>query len=129
MKTTIAIYLILILTCLTFNCVQETQLKTITFSIDMRNETNVSNVGIRGNISPLSWEESTVMTDDTKDGIYTTTVQFKTANAGLEFKFVANDEAFELVDQDNRQLRFGYVPETIYYRAVFDSAESSFSSK
>jgi adenine specific DNA methylase Mod len=95
----------------------------------MNNETGVSNVGIRGNISPLSWEESTVMTDDTNDGFYTTTVKLKTANSGLEFKFVTNDKVFELVDQDNRQLRFEYAPETISYRAVFDRAESSFSSK
>lgn len=106
-----------------FNCVQEKHQKIIQFKVDMRNETKISKVGIRGNTSPLSWNETFYMTDANNDGVYEGEIQLKSASYNIEFKFVNQNENFELQDQPNRSIRFEYKPETIMYSTIFNNLE------
>jgi len=69
---------------------------TITLQIDM-NDTNFepgTKIGLRGNLAPLSWYESTPMTDPEKDGIFSATINFADANPGdrLLYKYMAGDK-------------------------------------
>lgn len=114
---------ILSLIVLTFSCVQETQPKTITMMVDMNQVDNPSQVGIRGSSKPLSWNSTTFMTDDNSDGIYEITFDLSTASYDIEFKFVNNDQDFELQDQSNRSLTFDYKPESIVYLAKFNNSK------
>ncbi len=81
---------------------QENQL--ITFRIDM-NDTfpnlrdSILNLGIRGNIAPLSWVRGIKLKDHDKDGIYTTTIAFKKQNESqVIFKYVLNEVEWESGD-------------------------------
>ncbi len=106
-----------------FNCVQETHLKTIRFKLDMRNETIANKVGVRGNTSPLSWNETFYLTDDNNDSIYEGEIKLNSASYDIEFKFVNQDDSFELQDQPNRSIRFAYKPEIIIYEATFNDSK------
>ena len=103
-----------------YSCVQETHLKTVTFKVDMRSVENPAQVGIRGNFTDNSWNETLLMTDQDMDGIYELTIERKTAANDIEFKFVNQYDEFELQGQDNRSIVFEYKPETIAYEAVFN---------
>lgn len=115
---------ILILSILLTSCVQEAHLKTVHVSVDMNGISNPKNVGIRGS-HPLSWEETTPLTDTNNDGIFEGTFSFYTASHGVQFKFVNNSQEFELNGSDNRTLKFNYEPETIRYYATFDDVAST----
>ena len=119
MKTFKSIVVIISLISLC-NCVQKAHPKTIIVKVDMSNIEDVSSVGIRGN-NPLSWDETTFLNDDDADGIYEGTFDIYTANYDIEFKFLKNNDQFELEGQNNRSLKFEYKPETIEYKAVFDN--------
>lgn len=80
-------------------------------------------MGIRGNTSPLSWNETFYMTDANNDGVYEGEIQLKSASYNIEFKFVNQNENFELQDQPNRSIRFEYKPETIMYSTIFNNLE------
>lgn len=105
------------------SCVQETQLKTITVVVDMNAFENVSKVGIRGGSNPMSWEETMYLSDEDGDGLYETTFEIRSASYDLSFKFVNNNNEFELQDQNNRSIPFDYKPETIIYTTVFNNPQ------
>ncbi|MCB9274166.1 MAG: hypothetical protein H6564_09010 [Lewinellaceae bacterium] len=83
---------------------------TLQFSVDMNpviaQVKNLSSVGVRGNLPPLSWEASIPMQDEDGDGIYTATVTFPEAraNAALEYKYIYDDQHWELPSQN--RIRF-----------------------
>ncbi|MET1259506.1 hypothetical protein ABV409_09190 [Flagellimonas sp. DF-77] len=105
-------------------CVQQEHAKTVTFKVDMNGITNVANVGLRGQFTSPSWQVTIPMTDTDGDGIYEVTLEEKTAQNSVSFKFVNQSDQVELACQENRRITFDYRPETIEYSAVFDSAES-----
>ena len=109
-----------IVLCLLVGCVQDTHKKTLTISVDMSQQHNFQSVGIRGNLKPLSWEENTPLTDPDGDGIYEVALEMHTASDYLQFKFVKNQDEFELDGKDNRLIKFEYKPQTLSYSAVFD---------
>ena len=116
--------LLIIFAVLSVACVQERHLKTVTFKVDMRNVENTENVGIRGNFTEDRWNETILLTDEDNDGIYETTITQETAFNDIQFKFVNQNDNFELKDADNRILKFEYKPEIITYEAIFNSPES-----
>lgn len=103
------------------SCVQEEHEKQVTLSVDMNGTENVESVGIRGDFLPNKWRETVPMSDNNNDGIYEITFSEKTAVYGIEFKFVKNNDEFELQNQNNRELVFEYKPETIQYIAKFNN--------
>lgn len=117
--------LILITTILFASCVQETHKKEITFLVDMNGVEDVRSVGIRGNFLPDQWRKTVPMSDEDNDGIYQITFAEKTAAYGIEFKFVKNDNEFELQGKDNREIVFEYRPETITYKAIFNNMNTT----
>jgi hypothetical protein len=115
--------LALVLALFLASCVQEEHQKTVTVYLDMNGIENVGNVGIRGNFTDPSWQQLVPLTDEDRDGIYTTTLSQKTAVYGIEFKFVNQESEYELKDQPNRELIFEYKPETIEYIAKFNNSK------
>jgi hypothetical protein len=101
--------------------VQKKMKKTITFTLNMRQAPPFKDVGIRGGLPPLSWQESLPMFDPDGDSLYSASVELETGQYGLEFKF-ETDGTYELCGEPNRLLRFRYEPETLEYRARFDRA-------
>ena len=128
MKNTIKTIILAFIVTLT-SCVQEEHEKSVTLSVDMNGIENFDSIGIRGDFLPNRWRETVPMTDDNNDGIYEITFTEKTAVYGIEFKFVKNNNEFELQDQGNRELVFEYKPETIEYYAVFNNKESNIKRK
>ena len=116
-------YCCLLLGLVFSSCVQETHVKKVSFQIDMKNVQDFETVGIRGDIKPLSWQETTFLNDVDQDSIYSTTLEFDTASNQLNFKFVIDGEVFELEGQDNRALPFEYRPEELNYSTAFDQEE------
>ncbi len=104
-------------------CVQETHRKTITFSVDMRQQTSLEEVGIRGSLSPLSWDQTTYLQDEDNDSIFEVTLDFDTASNQIQFKFVKQDDLFELDCRPNRYILLEYQPETLSYSGRFDVVE------
>ena len=113
-------FVLVIVLCLMLGCVQDTHKKTLTISVDMSQQTYFESVGIRGNLKPLSWEENTLLNDPDGDGIYEVALELDTASDYLQFKFVKNEDEFELDGKDNRLIKFEYRPEALSYSAVFD---------
>lgn len=109
---------ILVISLIT-SCVQEKHKKTIHFSLDMTQVEDVRNVGVRGT-NPLSWNETLPLTDKDQDGIYETSIEIFSADNGIEFKFVNQNDQFELPNQNNRVISFKYKPEDIIYEAIFN---------
>lgn len=103
-------------------CVQQSHQKVIKVNLDMRGVENPENVGIRGQ-SPLSWDETTYLEDPDGDGLFEGKFEFYTTVSKIEFKFVNQDEVFELEGQNNRFITFEYKPETMTYSAVFDDPD------
>lgn len=122
-------HILIIILALSFtNCVQETHLKTVTFKVDMRQVDNPSQVGVRGNFTENSWNDTLLMTDNDADGVYELTIEKKTAINGIEFKFVNAYDQFELKDQNNRSIQFEYRPEMIVYEAAFNKPKGTQTS-
>ncbi len=105
-------------------CVQETHLKTVTMRVDMNTVENVGNVGLRGNFTSPPWQETLLLEDPDGDGVYEGTFSQQAANGQISFKFVNQNEQFELPGQDNRSLSFEYKPETIVYTAKFNDPKA-----
>lgn len=124
LKTTFAIVLLALFS----SCVQDVHKKTISVSVDMNTVENHSQVGIRGNY-PLSWEETTYLNDDDNDGIYEGEFEIFTASNDISFKFVTNNDQFELDGQDNRSLTFEYKPEIIRYEAKFNDPNANITKQ
>ncbi len=112
---------------LAYSCVQDKHSKTIHFKINMKQIHNISNVGLRGDTAPLSWNETLLLTDEDGDSIYDGEIQLNSASYDIEFKFVNQDTIFELQDQPNRSIRFEYKPEKIIYEATFNNPNSEIS--
>lgn len=76
----------------------------VTFKLDlseeMKNVQDVSTVGIRGNVLPLSWEKTYRMSDADHDHIYEATVTFEitTPSLQLEYKFMHDGSGWETTD-------------------------------
>lgn len=76
----------------------------LTFQVDMRTTGLLGNdspidVGLRGNIQPLSWVKGIPLTDEDKDGIYTATVAFEREGSHeVYFKYVLNQIEWESGD-------------------------------
>ena len=104
-------------------CVQQTHEKTIHFTVNSYPTEVGRAIGIRGDIQPLSWQETTLLTDEDGDGIYEAVLTFDTASNQLNFKFVDGDDSFELQGQNNRVLPFEYREESIQFISSFDSEE------
>ena len=107
------------------SCVQETHLKTITFKVDMNDIENVSEVGIRGSFTSNPWKKTIFFSDEDSDGIYEGTLSLKTAHSRVEFKFVNQNDQFELQDQNNRSIEFESKPEIILYEDVFNNEKKT----
>lgn len=110
------------------SCVQETHLKTVTFKVNMNGLETVDKIGVRGPFTDKPWQETIYFTDDDNDGIYQGTITQKTAQNSVEFKFVNQDDQFELKDQGNRRITFEYKPENILYEADFDNPDGKQST-
>ncbi|AXG71106.1 hypothetical protein KORDIASMS9_03361 [Kordia sp. SMS9] len=128
MKHLFSILTLLLLISIT-SCVQETHLKTITFKVRMNGVENPKNVGIKGNFTNPSWKQLIPMTDDNNDGIYEVTLSEKTAANGIQFKFVNQNDQYEMKNQPNRTLKFKYQPQTLTYIATFNIAESTVTAQ
>lgn len=114
-------YLLAVLLCLLSCNAQEYK---VTFKVDMTSE-EIKEVGIRGNISPLSENKDYPLLDENGDGIYEVTVTFKTSTKNLRFKFT-NGESTELQGSDNRILWFKTEPinaEYVYNEYIYHSPE------
>ena len=61
-------------------------------------------IGIRGNMTPLSWEKTYYLKDDNQDGIYEGNIDLEQDATILEFKFVHSDVVWELATETNRVL-------------------------
>lgn len=62
---------------------------SIVFNIDDLPNDQLQNVGIRGNVSPLSWEQSLLL--EKKGNVYSITIDFQETDEELQFKFVNFD--------------------------------------
>ena len=119
MKSTYILFIALMVMALS-GCVQKTHQKTIHFKLDMTKVENPKNVGVRGEFGSNPWNETFYFTDDDANGIYEGTITKHTGQGGIEFKFVSNDDVFELQGQNNRFIMFKYQPESIQYIATFN---------
>lgn len=91
---------------------------TVTFELDMNevaNPVEKGTVGIRGNISPLSWEKTYLLTDVDGDGIYTAAITFdsKKDKLWLRYKYVYGDVVWELEQMANRVLALNGAPAAV----------------
>ncbi|MGB3075063.1 MAG: nuclear transport factor 2 family protein [Chitinophagales bacterium] len=81
---------------------------TVTFLLDLSNEMknvkDISTIGIRGSVLPLSWEKTYAMSDKNHDHVYEATVTFEiiTKDLLLEYKFMHDNSSWE--ETDNRVL-------------------------
>lgn len=96
----------LLLLCLSF--LLAAQPGQVTFRLDMSG-IPAEEVGIKGSVSPLSWDEAYPLSDEDGDGIYEAEVTFDTSDQYVTFKFVKDGE-LELEGADNRILRFDAKP-------------------
>jgi hypothetical protein len=128
MKPIINIILVTTLLIIT-SCVQEEHLKTVAFKVDMNQIENVAQVGVRGPFTANPWKETIYLEDINNDGIYEGTIEQKTAQNQVEFKFVNLNDQFELKNQDTRIINFEYKAETILYQAIFNNPKGSQTSK
>jgi C-terminal processing protease CtpA/Prc len=85
----------------------------VKFKVDASSLKNITNFGVRGNISPLSWEKTILLSDNDKDGIYEGELSFPSKVEILEYKYVYGDKTliWELEAQnrillmDNKQIQ------------------------
>jgi uncharacterized membrane protein YphA (DoxX/SURF4 family)/C-terminal processing protease CtpA/Prc len=81
------------------------QERNVSLTLDTRNLQDVQLVSVRGNIKPLSQNKDYKLTDTNGDGIFETTIDFKTSKRNVKFKFVV-DGQMELQGSDARLLWF-----------------------
>ncbi|NUO02827.1 MAG: DoxX family membrane protein [Saprospiraceae bacterium] len=91
---------------------------SVTFELDMNgiaDPVEKETVGIRGNISPLSWEKTYPMTDKDGDGIYSAIITFdsKKDRQLLRYKFVYGSVVWELEQLANRVLALKETPSVV----------------
>ena len=107
------------------SCVQEEHTKKVTFKVDMRNYDSFSEVGLRGQFTSPPWQVTVPMSDADEDGFFEVTLEQKTAQSSAEFKFVIDNDQFELECQPNRSIQFNYQPEVILYTGIFDKGSGT----
>jgi len=103
------------------SCVQKEHEKIVTFKVDMTQVQNVQSVGLRGQFTSPSWEVTIPMLDKNGNGIFEVTLNEVTAQNSVAFKFVKNNDEFELQNQSNRLILFKYQPEVIIYESKFNN--------
>jgi len=105
---------ILILTLLQCHFLGFTQESILVkFTVDASSLKGITNLGVRGSASPLSWEKTILLKDDDKDGIFEGGLSFPNTIEVLEYKYVYGDKVlvWELEAQnrilifDNKQLQ------------------------
>lgn len=114
---------ILLLLLLLNGCVQKTYTKTVVFTLTVPHQYAPKTVGIRGDDSPLNWDQDVVMKAAANDSIYTATITFVTGYKHSMVKFTVNNE-FELANENNRKVEFTDGSDTTYYSAVFNTIHS-----
>lgn len=85
----------------------------VKFQVDASSLKGITNFGVRGDASPLSWEQTILLKDDDKDGIYEGEISIPNNIEVLEYKYVYGDKklTWELNGQnrilllDNKQLQ------------------------
>lgn len=81
---------------------------TIDFSVQLPAELSGQTVGLRGNIPPLSWDSSYVLTAGEQENVFSGAVQLEKPSGLLEYKYVLEDAEgevrWELEGQGNRLL-------------------------
>ena len=125
MKNFITIGLICMLLAAVSSCVQAEHVKKVTFRVDLNNYDSFNEVGIRGQFTSPPWQVTVPMSDPDNDGFFEAIIEQKTAQSSAEFKFVIDNDQFELECQPNRSIRYTYQPEVILYSAVFDNANGT----
>ena len=94
-------YILFAILCITRSHAQN----TIDLSLKVNTKTlpNIKNFGVRGNMPPLSWENTFILKDDNKDGIFEGKVSISSEeNTVLEYKFVYGDKNVIYEDGSNR---------------------------
>lgn len=110
------------------SCVQEQPKKSISVSVNMQDVAGIETVGIRGDF-PLSWKETTYLSDEDKDGIYEEDFTIYSAKNEIQFKFIYNDSIYELNDSPNRKLALEFKEESIEINATFNNPETQIIKK
>ena len=121
MKTKLVTFIFLII--IQFSCVQKEHQKEVTFIVDVSQVENVESVGLRGQFTSPPWQVTIPLSKGEKNGSYRVSLIETTAQNQVEFKFVVNEDEFELKDQPNRIITFSYQPEEIVYEATFNNKE------
>ncbi len=86
---------ILVLLCLLANTLPATAQENVTvkFRVNASQLKNAKNFGVRGSLSPLSWDKTYLLLDADKDGVFEGELTFpKNAGALLEYKYVYGDK-------------------------------------
>ncbi|GAB4395599.1 MAG: S41 family peptidase [Microscillaceae bacterium] len=65
----------------------------VKFKVDASSLNNITDFGVRGGASPLSWEKTVLLQDADKDGIYEGEIHFAQNIEVLEYKYVYGDKA------------------------------------
>ena len=94
--------IILILIIFITSC--QAQERKVTFKVNVNHLDNVENVSIIGDINPIA-SNAKPLTDLDNDGVYETTITFKTSKRYVNFKFLVNNDE-ELKGSDKRRLWF-----------------------
>ncbi|WP_170110603.1 S41 family peptidase [Flavilitoribacter nigricans] len=94
------------------------QIRQIDFAVKVPSPKGPASIGVRGDLAPLSWEQTFFLTDEDGDGIFTGSLQLETDKPVLQYKFVKNDTEFELNGDDNRQMKLDRDQLTV--EATFD---------
>jgi hypothetical protein len=64
----------------------------VKFKVNASSLNNITNFGVRGSASPLSWEKTILLQDADKDGIYEGELSFPQTIEVLEYKYVYGDK-------------------------------------
>lgn len=77
----------------------------VKFKVDASSLKGITNLGVKGGVSPLSWENTSFLKDEDRDGIYEGELSFPNTIEVLEYKYVYGDKklTWEL-DGQNRIL-------------------------
>jgi len=92
------------------------QKTVMTFNVDMKpaglpTRDTTLNVTMRGSIEPLNWGTGIQMTDDDRDGVYSTTIVFDNReNQELIFKYVLNGYEWEVGENVKIEIKKGAQP-------------------
>lgn len=109
LKTSKTLSAVIIIGGLLYSCSLPAQERIIKFSVDMNGIEQIENVGIKGNVKPLSMEETYPLTDEDGDGFFEAEITFNTSERYVRFKFSNNNE-LELEGSDQRMLWFKKEP-------------------